>query len=110
MPQSSKTKGSKAKSAKPQPAKIAAKTAKPNVSAKAKPVKVKTESTKPEVQLPKAAAAAPAQQAVTPNPAPTKPKVEPPHPGKQEQPMWARFNQKHNQKMSKGRSFRHQGR
>ena len=44
------------------------------------------------------------------NPAAPKPKVEPPHPGKPEQPTWARFNQGHNQKMTKGRFFRHQGR
>ena len=102
MPKSNKVKSSKAKSAKP------AKAVKSKGAAtKAKPAKMETKSSKPEVRLPEAAA--PAQQAAPVNPA-AKPKVEPPHPGKQEQPMWTRFNQGHNQKMTKGRFFRHQGR
>jgi hypothetical protein len=102
MPKSSKVKNSKAKSAKP------AKAAKAKAAAtKAKPAKA--QSAKPEVRLPEAAAAAPAQQVTPANP-PAKPKVEPPHPGKQEQPSWTRFNQGHNQKMPRGRVFRHQGR
>ena len=101
-PSKSKKVKSKAKSTKPaQPAKSKA------AATKAKPAKM--ESSKPEVRLPEAAAASPAQQVAPTNPA-AKPKVEPPHPGKQEQPMWTRFNHGHNQKMAKGRVFRHQGR
>jgi hypothetical protein len=104
MPKSNKVKSSKAKSVK------AARPTKSKAAAtKAKPAKVEAKSSKPEVRLPEAAAAAPAQQ-VTPDNLPVKPKVEPPHPGKQEQPMWTRFNQGHNQKMPRGRVFRHQGR
>jgi len=102
--QSKKSKAAKGKTAKP------AKAAKTKAAAtKTKPAKVETQSAKPEARLPEAAAAAPAQQVTPANP-PAKPKLEPPHPGKQEQPMWARFNQGHNQKMPKGRFFRHQGR
>jgi hypothetical protein len=97
------------KSAKPSKAKSKPVAAKAKPAKAAKPAKVKTKSSKPEVRLPEAAAAAPAQQVTQANPA-AQPKVEPPHPGKQEQPMWTRFNQGHNQKMSKGRVFRHQGR
>ena len=105
MPKSNKVKNSKGKSAK------SAKAAKAKAAAtKAKPAKIETTSSKPEVRLPEAAAAAPAQQGIEPNPAAVKAKAEPPHPGKQEQPMWTRFNQGHNQKMPKGRFFRHQGR
>jgi len=99
MPQSKKVKSSKAKSAKPAKSKVAA--------AKARPAKAEKKSSKPEVNLPDASATE--QQAAPANPA-AKPKVEPPHPGKQEQPMWARFNHGQNQKMPKGRFFRHQGR
>lgn len=109
MPQSkiSKAQNKKAKTAKP----VKAKAAKPKpAAAEIKPAKVKTEPTKPEVKLPQAAAAAREQQATPPDPALAKPKIEPPHPGKQEQPMWARFNHGHNQKMPRGRVFRHQGR
>ncbi|HKD48815.1 MAG TPA: hypothetical protein VKB67_14100 [Rhizomicrobium sp.] len=110
MPQSKSdtAKSNKSKTSKPS----RAKTAKPKQAAMkaaaAKPAK--TESTKAEQRLPEAAASTPAQQVTTTTPASPKPKIEPPHPGKPEQPMWARFNQGHNQKMPKGRSFRHQGR
>jgi hypothetical protein len=62
-----------------------------------------------------AKAAAPAAQEETKAaeaPVPAKPVKTPPahHAGKPEQPLWARFNQNHSQKMAKGRSFRHQGR
>ncbi|MES2293647.1 MAG: hypothetical protein V4527_10165 [Pseudomonadota bacterium] len=58
----------------------------------------------------KAAAVKPADP-VAPAAAAAKPAAAkaPPHP-KPEQPMWARMNQGHSQKMSKGRPFRHQGR
>src|SRR5215469_15614542 len=110
MPQSKSdtAKSSKAKTSKP----TRAKTAKPKQAAMkaaaAKPAKI--DSTKAEQRLPEAAATAPAPQVTSATSASPKPKVEPPHPGKPEQPMWARFNQSHNQKMPKGRSFRHQGR
>jgi hypothetical protein len=54
------------------------------------------------------APAAPAAEA-KPAPAAKPAKALPQHPGK-EQPMWARMNQGHSQKMAKGRPFRHQGR
>jgi len=115
----SKAKAVTAKAAKPKiKAKPKTKTkAKPKTKAvaakpavvKSKPAKVETKSAEPQVRLPGAAAAAPEQQAQPIHPTGT-PKIEPPHPGKQEQPMWVRFNQGHNQKMPKGRPFRHQGR
>ena len=70
----------------------------------------KTSAKKPAApKQAKAAAAKPAEPvapAAAAKPAAAK---APPHP-KPEQPMWARMNQGHSQKMSKGRPFRHQGR
>jgi hypothetical protein len=66
----------------------------------AKPAPTEAAATKP------ASAAEPVAEA---KPAAAKPAKAPPHP-KPEQPMWARMNQGHSQKMSKGRPFRHQGR
>ena len=77
---------------------------KPNASKSAKPV----DGAKPAPQ-PEPLPATPVIEA-TQAPA-AKPQTPPPqHPGKPEQPMWARFNHGHSQKMSKGRNFRHQGR
>ncbi len=56
-----------------------------------------------------AKSAIPAQPATEPVAA-TPAKAPPARPGKPEQPMWARMNQGHSQKMGKGRLFRHQGR
>jgi hypothetical protein len=44
------------------------------------------------------------------SPAAAKPPNPPRHPGKPEQPIWAKLNQGHARKMMKGRNFRHQGR
>jgi hypothetical protein len=77
----------------------------PKAKTPAKPSSIKPAAKKA------AGPAEPVAPAAEANPAPaTKPaKALPPHPGK-EQPMWARMNQGHSQKMAKGRPFRHQGR
>lgn len=66
-------------------------------AAPAAPKEAKAAAAKPADPVAPAAAAKPAAVKA------------PPHP-KPEQPMWARMNQGHSQKMSKGRPFRHQGR
>ena len=87
------------------------KSAAPKEKAAAKAGKTSAKSTPVKAKA-KAEAAPPA---AAPEPAPeqaqaAKPKMPPTHPGKPEQPIWARFNHGHSQKMSKGRNFRHQGR
>ncbi len=71
----------------------------------------KTSAKKPAAPKQAKAAAAKPADPVAPAAAPAKPAAAkaPPHP-KPEQPMWARMNQGHSQKMRKGRPFRHQGR
>jgi hypothetical protein len=58
-------------------------------------------------RLPEATAEQPSPQAAATKPPGRNP---PRHPGKPEQPIWAKFNHGHSQKMMKGRNFRHQGR
>ncbi|HEY4274165.1 MAG TPA: hypothetical protein VGM68_01680 [Rhizomicrobium sp.] len=77
-------------------------TAKPVTKTKAAPAKKAPAAIK--------AAAEPKAEPVEPDAAKAAAKPAKAHAGKPEQPLWQRFNQNHSQKMSKGRSFRHQGR
>jgi hypothetical protein len=90
---------------------LKAPSAKSKAGAKAESVPAQTAKAKAAASS-KDAAPAPEVAKATETPVPSKPVKTPPahHAGKPEQPLWARFNQSHSQKMTKGRSFRHQGR